>query len=159
MGARGPAAAPAGLRLLAGRGNGTDSGGRKVAPPPAFRRIAPDPPTWLPREAKAEWRRVAPGLQRLDLLKEEDRASFAAYCDTWSRYVDATRAVQREGLTCVAAQGVIQHPCVKIALSLSRELRLWANQFGLTPSAENALTRGGSAEDGDANPFAGAAGS
>lgn len=146
------ATAPAPLRLLTGRGNGTDSGGRKVAKPPAFRRIAPSPPTWLSREAKAEWRRVAPGLQRLDLLKEEDRAAFTAYCETWAMYVDARRTIQREGLTYEARRGVIAHPCVSIVHNTGRELRLWASQFGLTPSAENALAKGGGDEEAD-NPF------
>lgn len=153
-----PVPKPAALKLLNGRGHGTDSGGRKVPPPPAFRRIAPNPPSWLSREAKAEWRRVAPGLQRLDLLKEEDRAALAAYCDTWARFVEATRTVQREGLTYVAAQGLIPHPCVRIAFTASQQLRMWVQQFGLSPSAENGLARAGG-EDGDANPFAAATGS
>lgn len=144
---------PAALKLLTGRGNGTDSGGRKVAPPPAFRRIAPSPPTWLSREAKAEWRRVAPGLQRLDLLKEEDRASLAAYCETWATWVDAIRTQQREGLIYEAKQGLIPHPSVAIARNAGRELRMWVQQFGLSPSAENGLTRGG-LEDEAGNPFA-----
>ncbi|MEU1159001.1 phage terminase small subunit P27 family, partial [Streptomyces sp. NPDC005918] len=66
----GRTAQPAALKLISGRGNGTDSGGRKVNPGPAFRRIAPNPPSWMSPEAKAEWRRVTPGLQRLDILKE-----------------------------------------------------------------------------------------
>ena len=64
----GRTAQPAALKLIGGRGNGRDSGGRVVNPGPAFRRLPPKPPTWLSREAAAEWKRVVPGLQRLDLL-------------------------------------------------------------------------------------------
>jgi P27 family predicted phage terminase small subunit len=158
----GRTAQPAALKLIGGRGNGTDSGGRKVNPGPAFRRIAPNPPTWLSAEAKAEWKRVAPGLQRLDLLKEEDRATLAAYCETWSQFVTATRTVTREGITSevttISASGsettrTVPHPAVSIARSAGRELRAYAAQFGLTPSSEQALARG--ADDGeDDNPFA-----
>ncbi|MFY3807708.1 hypothetical protein ACOS9C_25865, partial [Escherichia coli] len=61
----GRTAQPAQLKLINGRSDGRDSGGRAVNPGPAFRRIAPKPPTWLSTEAKAEWRRIVPGLQRL----------------------------------------------------------------------------------------------
>lgn len=146
---------PAPLQLLSGRGNGTDSGGRKVKTPPAFRRIAPKPPSWLSREASAEWRRVVPGLQRLDLLKEEDRATLAAYCETWATFAAATRTVHREGLTIEAKQGTLAHPAVGIARSAGRELRSFANHFGLSPSAEVALGKVGDDGGEDANPFAG----
>lgn len=149
------AAQPANLRLLKGRGNGTDSGGRKVAPPPKFRRVAPEAPEWLSPEAKAEWDRVIPELMRLELVKAEDRAALAAYCETWATFKDAVETVQREGLTIEAKQGTLAHPAVAIARNTGKELRAWANQFGLTPSAENALAVKEAGGDEEANPFAG----
>lgn len=98
---------------------------------------------------------MVPGLQRLDLLKEEDRATLAAYCETWSTFVDATRTVQREGLTIDAKQGTLPHPAVGIARNAGRELRAFGSLFGLSPASEMAL--GKVAEDGEeaSNPFAG----
>lgn len=157
-------AQPAALQLLKGRGNGTDSGGRKVKTPPAFRRIAPNPPPWLSKEAAAEWRRVSPGLQRLDLLKEEDRATLAAYCETWSTYVLSTRVVTERGLTVYktitsrdgsVTEQEIANPAVAIARNAGKELRAWANHYGLTPSAEMALGRAGDDGAEESNPFAG----
>lgn len=153
---------PAALKLISGRGNGRDSGGRVVNTGPQFRRIPPKPPTWLSREAAAEWRRVVPGLQRLDLLKEEDRAVLTAYCETWAQFVEATRTVTREGITdevtTISASGsettrTVPHPAVAIARSAGRELRAFAAQFGLTPSSEQALAKGPE-DDPDDNPFA-----
>ena len=40
---------------------------------------------WFDAEARAEWQRVVPGLERLDLLKPEDRAMLVVFCTTWSR--------------------------------------------------------------------------
>ena len=163
----GRTAQPATLQLLKGRGNGTDSGGRKVKATPAFRRIAPKPPTWLSREAAAEWRRVVPGLQRLDLLKEEDRATLAAYCETWATYVAATRDVTRHGLTIdkitTATKDdetrvtvtTMTNPSVIVARNAGKELRAWATHYGLTPSSESALAKGGDDGEEDANPFSG----
>jgi P27 family predicted phage terminase small subunit len=153
---------PAALKLIKGRTEGRDSGGRVVTPGPDFRRIAPAAPDWLSPEAAAEWARVVPGLQRLDLLKEEDRAVLAAYCETWSTFVTATRMVTLEGITSeittTSASGaettrVVAHPAVAIARNAGRELRGFAAQFGLTPASEQALARG--ADDGEEdNPFA-----
>jgi phage terminase small subunit len=84
-GATMPARKPRELFLLNGRGDGRDSAGRKVPVSPKFIRQAPQPPSWLSREAKAEWRRVTPQLERLDLVNQEDRATLAAYCETWRR--------------------------------------------------------------------------
>ncbi len=152
----GPSAAPAALRLLKGRHAGVDSGGRPVKAPPAFKRVPPTPPTWLSREAKAEWRRVSPGLARLDLVKEEDRAAFATYCETWSEFVQASKALTAHGsLTIVVAQGEIPHPAVAIRRAAGQQLRSWAREFGLTPAAENSLATKGGGDGAEENPFAG----
>ena len=100
---------PAALKLLNGRSPGTDSGGRKVAPPAAFARVAPDP------------------LTRMKLIKEIDRGSLAAYCESWARFVEISEAWHA---------GDAQ----------------WAREFGLTPSAEGAV-RPPELPDGD-DPFA-----
>jgi P27 family predicted phage terminase small subunit len=147
------ATAPAALRLVGGRGAGKDSGGRTVAVPPPFKRIPPTAPEWLSDEAAAEWSRVVPELTRSKILKAEDRASLAAYCETWATFVEATRIIAVEGLTFEAKQGTLPHPAVGIARNAGRELRTWAGQFGLTPAAENSL---GTKDDSETeyDPFA-----
>lgn len=159
---------PAPLLLLSGRGDGKDSAGRKVAPPPAFKRLAPNPPTWLSREAKAEWRRIVPGLTRLDLVKPEDRATLAAYCEVWSRWCSAQQHIQKDGLvvrnTSVKKDGTesvwfTKNPAVAIAEQAETRLRQYANDFGLTPAGErNVSKRDDDRGEHEANPFAGAVG-
>lgn len=147
--------APAKLKLIEGRSPGRDSGGRKVEEGPAFKRVPPKAPEWLSEEAAAEWERVLPELSRLDLVKEQDRAALAAYCEAWATFVEATRTVQRVGLTIEARQGTLAHPAVAIARNAGREVRSWAAHFGLTPSTEQVLARGGGDDGDEANPFAG----
>lgn len=144
---------PAALKLIKGRAPGKDSAGRDVNPGPAFKRLPPEAPAWLSDEARAEWDRVVPGLSRLDLLKPEDRAALAAYCEAWATFREATETVAREGLTFVAKQGTLPHPAVGIARAAGRELRAWAGHFGLTPSTEQALARGSENEPDPDNPF------
>lgn len=158
---RGRTAQPAKLLLLNGRGEGQDSAGRPVAKPPPFKRLAPNPPSWLSREAKAEWRRVTPGLTRLDLVKPEDRAALTAYCETWATFVEAIRLVRREGITAVNPDSgrVSEHPAVRVADKAASQLRQYAQHFGLTPAAERHVSKPDDDRgDNEANPFAGAVG-
>ena len=150
-----PKPKPPGLKLLEGRGNGRDSGGREVKPPPGFARLAPEPPEWLTQEARAEWDRVVPEMQRLELLKVPDRAALAAYCETWARFVHAQMQIKIDGLTVEGSQGQpVKNPVVAIAETAGRELRAWCGEFGFTPSAENNLNVGGSNGDDEDDPFA-----
>jgi P27 family predicted phage terminase small subunit len=161
----GPAPAPANIRLLKGRSEGHDVAGRPVKPPPAFKRLPPKPPTWMSREAKAEWRRVLPELSRLDLVKKEDRAALTTYCETWATYVDMLKAVREQGAvvknTSVRKDGTestwwTKNPAVAVMEKASQQLRGWAQEFGLTPSAEGRLVRDGGRNDPESeaeNPF------
>jgi P27 family predicted phage terminase small subunit len=152
----GPAAQPAVLKLLNGRNPGRDSGGRPVKAVPEFTRSAPEAPEWLPAEALAEWNRVVPEMDRLGLLKTIDRAALTAYCLTWARLLEATAIVKAEGMvyTDDKTGRAQRHPALMTAEAASKELRSWANEFGLTPSAEQKLgsSKGENGQDG--NPFA-----
>lgn len=172
-----PKPKPAHLKLIEGRGNGRDSGGRKVAETPKFRRLPPDAPEWLPDEARAEWERVVPELARIELLKPVDRAALTAYCLAWQRLVDAQKLISENqiveaeavrnsegdvvdvvtmnghGLLGKNSQGVVRAPWVAIIEAASKELRAWAAEFGFTPSAENKLAVKESGDD-ESDPFA-----
>lgn len=147
-----PKARPANLRLLTGRGNGTDSGGRKVEPGPKFRHIPPEPPEWLEGEARAEWDRVLPELERLNLVKSPDRASLVAYCETWARFCEARAMCVEQGIIAKNSQGLVRAPWFVAQLSASKELRAFATEFGLTPAAESKLAAD-TGDDSDENPF------
>lgn len=158
-----PAPIPSKLLLLNGRGEGRDSGGRPVPKPPNFKRQAPNPPSWLSREARAEWRRVVPALEKLDLVKLEDRSTLAAYCEVWSTFVRAQRDVDRNGLTVtnrsVRKDGTestwtTKNPSVAVALAAATQLRHYAGLFGLNPAAERNLGTTDPEVGDDGNPFA-----
>jgi P27 family predicted phage terminase small subunit len=102
---------------------------------------APEPPDWLSAEARAEWDRITPGLERLDLFKPEDRAGLTVYTETWSTYVAAVAPLPDEGLTLVNPDSghTSVHPCVQIAHNAGQLLLRYAAEFGLTPSAERRL--------------------
>lgn len=152
---------PPRLKLLEGRGNGRDSGGRKVKLPPGFVRLPPEVPEWLSGEARAEWDRVVPELQRLQLTKPLDRAALVAYCEIWARFVTATIEVHAGGLVVenrsVKKDGTetiwfTKNPAVAIQTESQTALRRWCAEFGLTPSAEGRLSTP-EVDDGEEDPF------
>ena len=153
-----PKARPAPLKLIEGRGNGRDSGGRKVPKPPAFRRLPPKPPAWLSREALAEWKRVLPELQRLGITKELDAAALTAYCETWELFKQARDEVAESGITIVnrgsnGAEQYAPNPAVGTMLKASQQLRAWCAEFGLTPSAEMKLGKNEDPDGPEDSPF------
>lgn len=153
-----PAAKPPRLKLLNGRGDGKDSAGRPIPTPPKFAREAPEPPDWLDGEALAEWERVAPSLEELDLLKTADRATLAAYCETWARYVAAVAEYKVNGLTLINPDSgrVGKNPAVAIAETAAAQLRTYANDFGLSPAAERAISTAVKTDDStDDDPYGG----
>lgn len=148
MAAPGRKPQPAALKLLNGRTADTDSGGRKVEPPPAFVRSAPEPPEWLGEEARAEWVRVVPELDRLKLLKQPTRSSLTSYCETWETFCLATLDIHENGLTRLkvttrkdgtTVEEYVANPAVTIQRNAQREIRAWATEFGLTPSSETRI--------------------
>lgn len=147
-----PTPVPAKLRLLNGKAPGRDSGGRVVKETPGFTRLPPVAPNWLPNEARAEWDRVVPELQRLQLTKTIDGAALSAYCLAWSRVVAAQAIINAEGILSENSQGKVRHPAVLALESATRELMAWTHEFGLTPSAEQRVAKQTDAPP-DSNPF------
>ncbi|KLL97549.1 hypothetical protein NJ76_13525 [Rhodococcus sp. IITR03] len=153
---KGPAPRPPALKLLNGRREGYDSGGRKVNAGPGFKRepLGPPPPD-LPDVAAAEWASVAPELDRLELSKAIDRTAFRTYCMAVQRLHDAQEAVDRDGLTVPGSTGsLVKHPAVAILEAAERSVRAWAQEFGLTPSAEGRISAQAADSEDDGNPFA-----
>ena len=151
--ASGRTSKPTHLKLLEGRGNGRDSGGRKVPEPPPFERAVPVKPDDLSDVASAMWDSIVAVLPGMDLLKPLDGFALQVGCETFSRWHAAkTLRLSRNesGLLAKTSQGVGVSPLVRVETEASREFRAWCAEFGLTPAAEvklAAAAEGGS--DGD----------
>lgn len=141
MGARGPAPVPSALKLL--RGN---PGRRPIhlnEPKPAP--VAPPCPSWLDNEAKREWKRVEPELDRLGLLTRVDMAALAGYCQAYSRWMQAETVLTMEGFSVVAPSGYVQQrPEVAIAQKYLGIVKGFCAEFGLSPSSRARMTVPGS---------------
>jgi len=91
MGKRGRLPMPPHLRLLKGDGRPSRARQPVAAEIPATK---PEPPSWLPEQACAEWRSVSGELFRLGLLTTLDTAPLAAWAVAAARFKAASEALQ-----------------------------------------------------------------
>ncbi|KKM17277.1 hypothetical protein LCGC14_1677380 [marine sediment metagenome] len=140
MGARGPAPKPTTLRVL--EGNPSKRPINKDEPKPVPK--APGRPDWLLPEAKHEWSRVVPELERLGLLTVVDRAALATYCQAWARYVEAEEKLSQYGGVLKAKQSdyVQVSPYSTISRQNAQIVRAFCGEFGLTPSSRGRMSVG-----------------
>jgi P27 family predicted phage terminase small subunit len=93
MGARGPKPLPANVHLLRGNASKkpladlTDGLQPEVEIPGCPRHLLP--------EARKEWKRITPELERYGLISKLDRGALSLYCQAWARWVWAEEQLQR----------------------------------------------------------------
>lgn len=133
---------PTALKVLQGNPGKRPLNRNEPKPTPT----APGCPTWLSPEAKAEWRRVVPELDRIGMLTRVDRAALATYCEVWATFVTAQRDLHENGIRLLAVEQVtedgtkvyakaIKNPSVLVAKDAAAQVRQFCAEFGLTPSS------------------------
>ena len=140
MGTRGPAPKPTALRVL--EGNPSKRPVNKDEPKPTPK--APGRPDWLMPEAKHEWSRVVPELERLGLLTVVDRAALATYCQAWARFVEAEAELTKYGgiLGSKNSSYIQVSPYSTISRQNAQIVRAFCGEFGLTPSSRGRMSVG-----------------
>lgn len=106
----------------------------------------PSCPSWLSKEAKAEWKRITPTLVEMVGVHKIDRSLLALYCETWAEYHRSCAILKKEGEIYEAAtkSGFIKmkHPMVAIRQAARNDLVKIGRQLGLSPSARTGLNIG-----------------
>ena len=93
MGARGPKPLPANVHLLRGNPSKLPLGDLVDALQPEVE--IPHCPRHLLPEARKEWKRITPELERYGLISKLDRGALSLYCQAWARWVWAEEQLQR----------------------------------------------------------------
>lgn len=111
--------------------------------------IAPECPDWLLAEAKKEWKRLAPELEKLGLFTGIDRVAFECYCQSYAKWKKAEIFLKKHGMTIkipqkdefgkVVSIQVKKFPEVSIANECLKQIRAFASEFGLTPSSRGRI--------------------
>lgn len=125
----------------------------------------PEPPEFLCESAAKEWRRAGAELLRVGLLTQCDVAVFAAYCQSWGRWIDcecmirdmakdsASKAMTTVSATNANAQTI--NPLVRIAEKAAEQMASYAAQLGLTPIGRRRIAAAGTAGARPSNKFSG----
>lgn len=97
-------------------------------------------PAYLSKDAKDEWRRLAPELIKLGLLTVADLGSLAAYCAAWSDFVKAERALMRGGtVTRGKEKQPVRSPWFMVKYKAMEAMTKIGDRFGFSPAARVAL--------------------
>lgn len=140
----GPPKKPTALRILEGNPSKRPLPKNEPKPDPSL----PECPDWLLDDAKQEWARVAPELNRLGLLTMVDRTALAAYCQSYAKWKQAEEFIKKHGtvyrMVKVDNDGrkyvySQQHAEVGIANQCLKQIRAFCAEFGLTPASRARL--------------------
>jgi P27 family predicted phage terminase small subunit len=108
----------------------------------------PDPPPFLLPVAVDEWHRTGTALIRIGVLCELDLPTFAAFCQSYARWVQAEGLLAKYaaadpdegGLTSRGSHGqVMAQPLVRISRQAAKQMMDFAVQLGLTITCRSRL--------------------
>lgn len=156
MGARGPQAKNSNVHQL--HGNPSKKNLQSVVDTLQPEIQIPGCPPHLLKEAKKEWKRITPELEKYGLISNLDRAALALYCQTWAQMVFAESQMKRrmeicaqkakeandkgelyeggDGMVEITSNGnLIYSPHYVIAKNLRLQLNTMLTNFGLSPAA------------------------
>jgi len=112
--------------------------------------IRPTCPAWLLPEAKREWKRLAPELERLGLLTVLDRGPFACYCQSvaWVRRCEAI--IAKEGMVTEGHRGIMRkHPLLSTLNQATASMLAFGRDFGLSPVSRSRISMPSNPSDVD----------
>lgn len=100
----------------------------------------PRPPAELSKDARKEWKRIVPELQRQGLYSTLDRSVLIAYCVAYGRWVEAERELKETGLTQLSPNGYRQKsPALTISDKALAQMRQFIIQLGLSPASRSKI--------------------
>lgn len=104
----------------------------------------PDCPGHLEGEARVEWFRLVLPLHESGVLMTVDRGALAAYCQAWSRWVDAEEKLKTTPILMKTPSGYIQqNPWLGIANKQMELMGRYMSELGITPASRSRVVTAG----------------
>jgi P27 family predicted phage terminase small subunit len=158
---RGPARKPTGLRLIEGTDRRGRTGPGKV-PIDLAREPRPLEGDMVPPYAMAEaplriWHETVAQLVGMGLAFPADARQLAAYCEAAALAEEASRLIAETTMLVRGSRPdtVVINKLLLIQERAAAQIRLWAQEFGLTPAARARVETQPPTGRGDDNPFSG----
>lgn len=114
--------------------------------------VAPKCPSWVNRDGKRMWERLAPELEKMGLLTVVDGEAFAAACHSYGIWLECERFFKKKnpetgkpyGRTYVyvnknGSANEVERPEVKIGQRALQDFRAFCSEFGLTPASRTRI--------------------
>lgn len=103
------------------------------------------PPNWLDEIAKKEFKRIVKEMDSIELLTNIDVAALAIVCDAYSKYVQASEAINKTNLLVKYTNkggntNYIENPYVKVATKYAEMYKKYCVEIGLTPASRLRMT-------------------
>lgn len=140
MGRRGPRPEPAAVKVAKGNPSHRRIG---TAPKEADEPTTVMPPHWLNAEAYAVWKKLAPRLEAMNILRRVDAWTFGRYCRNFARWLAMNKRLDDVGeiYEIETDSGVVRRadPAYVIADRLERQLIAAEANFGLNPAERQRL--------------------
>lgn len=108
-----------------------------------------NPPSWLDKTAQKEFKRVADLLLEVELINDADVTHLALYCDAYSQYLSFKRQVKQKGMWVDGKP----NPFILRMKDAAAQMRSFASDLGLSPSARARLAINLEGGDGDDDDF------
>jgi P27 family predicted phage terminase small subunit len=148
VGLRGPAPKPTAIKQAEG-----NPGKRRLnSNEPEFEATIPKVPSHIDKEAKKEWRRIAPMLLRNHVLTEADYMALANLCQAWAT-LKRLQSLLNDApslLVKTPAGYVQQTPLFSMIGKQMALVNRLCQEFGLTPSSRTRVkTEPGRSEEQD----------
>lgn len=146
----GPAPKPTALKVVKG------NPGKRPLPKnePKYEAVVkiPTPPSWLSKEGKAHYKRLATRLVKANVLTTNDTESLAILADAYATFIYAQKEIQKKGATVggVKSQSKL-NPYLSIADKAWLKIKALTPEFGMTPASRTRIETlpEGSEGDGD----------
>lgn len=108
---------------------------------PQFAQEIPDCPPHLDAVAREEWERITEHLFALNLVTVVDRAALAAYCQCYSRWVDAETKLRATGMIVKTANDYpMVNPYFTVIKQTLKQMQAFLTEFGLTPASRSRIS-------------------
>jgi len=135
MGRRGPAPAPTRVKMLRGETRPSRLNLHEPMPSPDV----PKMPADMDAEAKVVWRRVLRDMRYTGVIRAADADVFRCYCEAVARYAQAARLYAQSGPLIRRDGNMVKTPLHQVARDNADEIRQFARELGLSPSARVGL--------------------
>lgn len=135
MGRRGPTPTPTKVKMLRGETRPSRLNLHEPMPAPDVPKIPAD----MDAEAKVVWRRVLRDMRHTGVIRAADADILRCYCEAVSRYAQAARLYAQSGPIVKRDGNLVKNPLHQVARDNADEIRQFARELGLSPSARVGL--------------------